>query len=70
MAAMPACLGPTLTLTALTHDQSLIDRLLVSEQVSRLHVGPIPTNEIAWDQPHEGNLFEHLYVRRSLQRAG
>jgi acyl-CoA reductase-like NAD-dependent aldehyde dehydrogenase len=70
MTAMPACLGPTLTLTALTHDQPLIDRLLMSEQVSRLHLGPIPTNEIAWDQPHEGNLFEHLYVRRSLQRAG
>jgi acyl-CoA reductase-like NAD-dependent aldehyde dehydrogenase len=70
MAAMPACLGPTLTLTALTHEQPLLDRLLVSEHVSRLHLGAIPTNDIAWDQPHEGNLFEHLYVRRSLQRAG
>jgi hypothetical protein len=25
--------------------------------------------QIAWDQPHEGNLFEHLYARRALQRA-
>jgi acyl-CoA reductase-like NAD-dependent aldehyde dehydrogenase len=70
MDAMPACLGPTLALTALASDQRLIDRLLESELVSRLNLGPIPTNEIAWHQPHEGNLFEHLYSRRSLQRAG
>jgi hypothetical protein len=25
--------------------------------------------KIAWDQPHEGNLFEHLYARRAFQRA-
>ena len=30
---------------------------------------PIPTNQISWDQPHEGNLFEHLYARRSFQTA-
>ena len=23
---------------------------------------------ISWDQPHEGNLFEHLYARRSFQQ--
>ena len=28
-----------------------------------------PTNQISWDQPHEGNLFEHLYARRSFQAA-
>ena len=37
--------------------------------VDRLNVGPIPTNQISWDQPHEGNLFEHLYARRSFQAA-
>ena len=25
-----------------------------------------PRNRIAWDQPHEGNLFDHLYLRRAL----
>ena len=35
----------------------------------RLNVGPIATNQISWDQPHEGNLFEHLYARRSFQTA-
>jgi hypothetical protein len=38
--------------------------------VNRLNLGPISTMQIAWDQPHEGNLFEHLYVRRALQRIG
>jgi acyl-CoA reductase-like NAD-dependent aldehyde dehydrogenase len=70
MASMPACLGPTLVVTALTSDTALIDRLLASDQVHRLNLGPIQTNRIVWDQPHEGNLFEHLYARRAFQRAG
>ena len=48
---------------------ALIDRLVGSELVGRLNLGPVPTNQIAWDQPHEGNLFEHLYARRAFQKA-
>jgi acyl-CoA reductase-like NAD-dependent aldehyde dehydrogenase len=70
METMPKAMGPTLAAMVLTEDQALIDRLLASDLISRLNLGPIPTNEIRWDQPHEGNLFEHLYVRRSFQRAG
>ncbi len=69
-AALPACLGSTLVVTALTKDQALIDRLLGSDLIGRLNLGPIQTNSIAWDQPHEGNLFEHLYGRRAFQRVG
>ncbi len=67
MSRMPEPLDKTLVLTALTTDRPLIDRLLTSPLVDRLNVGPIPTNQISWDQPHEGNLFEHLYARRSFQ---
>lgn len=67
---IPERLGPTLALTAITEDQALIRRLLGSPLVNRLNLGPISTMQIAWDQPHEGNLFEHLYVRRALQRIG
>ena len=67
MSRMPVPLGKTLVLTALTGDRTLIDRLLASPLVDRLNVGTIPTNQISWDQPHEGNLFEHLYARRSFQ---
>ena len=69
MARMPEPMGKTLVVTALTENRHLVDRLLASSHVDRLNVGPIPTNVISWDQPHEGNLFEHLYARRSFQAA-
>jgi acyl-CoA reductase-like NAD-dependent aldehyde dehydrogenase len=69
MAAMPSCMGPTLVVSALTRDPALIDRLLGSDLIGRLNLGPIQTNTIVWDQPHEGNLFEHLYGRRAFQKA-
>ena len=68
-ARMPEAMGKTLVVTALTSDQALVDRLLASELVDRLNIGGIQTNQISWDQPHEGNLFEHLYARRSFQRS-
>ena len=66
---LPERLGPTLVVTALTEDSRLIEKLIASPLVDRLNIGPIPTMKIAWDQPHEGNLFEHLYARRAFQRA-
>jgi acyl-CoA reductase-like NAD-dependent aldehyde dehydrogenase len=61
-------IGPTLVVTAITNDPVLRRALLASRNAGRLNLGPIPTNHIAWDQPHEGNLFEHLYARRAFQR--
>ena len=69
MQRMPEPMGKTLVVTALTGDRRLVDRLLASSSVDRLNVGPIQTNQISWDQPHEGNLFEHLYARRSFQQS-
>ena len=68
-AAIPQALGPSLVVTAITQNAALINRLLASPFVGRLNLGPIPTNHIQWDQPHEGNLFDHLYARRAFQRA-
>jgi acyl-CoA reductase-like NAD-dependent aldehyde dehydrogenase len=69
--ALPSALGPTLATSAITGDQALVSRLLASPLLHRLNLGPIPTWQVSWDQPHEGNLFEHLYVRRAVQgRAG
>jgi acyl-CoA reductase-like NAD-dependent aldehyde dehydrogenase len=62
-------IGPSLVVTAITNDQQFIDRIVTSPHVDRLNIGAIPTMHIAWDQPHEGNLFEHLYARRAFQRA-
>ncbi|HEY8550666.1 MAG TPA: aldehyde dehydrogenase family protein [Vicinamibacterales bacterium] len=66
---MPECLGHSLVVTAITQNESLIRRLVESPLVDRLNIGPIPTSRIGWDQPHEGNLFEHLYARRAIQRV-
>jgi acyl-CoA reductase-like NAD-dependent aldehyde dehydrogenase len=69
MQRMPEPMGKTLVVTALTRDRRLIERLLASSHVDRLNIGGIKTNQISWDQPHEGNLFEHLYARRSFQQS-
>ncbi|MYK41761.1 MAG: hypothetical protein F4049_16270 [Gemmatimonadetes bacterium] len=61
-------IGPTLVATALTEDEHLTRQLLAASHIERLNLGPIPTHEIAWDQPHEGNLFDFLYQQRALQR--
>jgi acyl-CoA reductase-like NAD-dependent aldehyde dehydrogenase len=67
--SIPRVLGPSLVVTAITHDRKLIERLLASPDVGRLNLGAIPTHRISWDQPHEGNLFDHLYARRAFQCA-
>jgi hypothetical protein len=64
---LPECLGPTLVCTALTNDKRLHQRLLANPHIGRLNLGPISTMKISWDQPHEGNLFDHLYSRRAFQ---
>ncbi len=63
-------MGPTLVATAITGNQQLINQLFASTHVERLNIGSIPTMKISWDQPHEGNLFEHLYRQRALQVTG
>jgi acyl-CoA reductase-like NAD-dependent aldehyde dehydrogenase len=66
---IPSHLGPTLVVTAITKDPKLIQTLVNSPRIDRLNIGALPTNQVSWDQPHEGNLFEHLYARRAFQHA-
>jgi acyl-CoA reductase-like NAD-dependent aldehyde dehydrogenase len=66
---IPKALGPSLVVTAITSDPKLIARLVSASNVDRLNIGPVSTNQVSWDQPHEGNLFDHLYARRAFQRA-
>ena len=37
------------------------------DRIDRLNFGPVPTSRISSDQPHEGNLFLHLYRQRAFQ---
>ncbi|HEX5875207.1 MAG TPA: aldehyde dehydrogenase family protein, partial [Pyrinomonadaceae bacterium] len=62
-------LGPTLVATVITKDPNLIQTLVNSPHIDRLNIGAMATNQVSWDQPHEGNLFDHLYARRAFQQA-
>jgi hypothetical protein len=66
--ALPDCLGPSLVVTCISNDPAFRARFVASPHVDRLNFGPLSTTQIGWDQPHEGNLFEHLYARRAIQR--
>ena len=59
-------LTPSLVVSAVTDDETLRARLLQCPGIDRLNFGPVPTNQVSIDQPHEGNLFEHLYRQRSF----
>ncbi len=66
---MLSVIGPSLVVTAVTKDPAFTAQLLDSPLIERLNLGPISTMKISWDQPHEGNMFEFLYRRRSIERA-
>ncbi len=62
-------IGYTLAATVLSDDPAFIADALACPSIERLNIGPLPTNRLTWDQPHEGNLFTHLYKQRALQHA-
>ncbi|HMQ15921.1 MAG TPA: aldehyde dehydrogenase family protein [Phycisphaerae bacterium] len=66
---IPRRIGRSLVVSAITSDERLTRALMASADVDRLNIGAIPTWQISWDQPHEGNLFEHLYRQRAFQHA-
>jgi acyl-CoA reductase-like NAD-dependent aldehyde dehydrogenase len=68
-ADIPKLLDSSLVVTAITNDPDFIQTLVSSARVDRLNIGALPTNQVSWDQPHEGNLFDHLYGRRAFQHA-
>ena len=67
-ADLPDILGPSLVVTCISNDPAFRARFVASPHVDRLNFGALSTTQIGWDQPHEGNLFEHLYARRAIQR--
>jgi hypothetical protein len=68
-AEMLKLIGPSLVVTAITKDPGFTEQLLESHLIERLNLGPVSTMKISWDQPHEGNMFEFLYKRRSMDWA-
>src|SRR6185436_8230279 len=66
-AQMLDAIGPTLVCTAVTQNESLQRRLLDAVQVDRLNFGRVPTTQLNWRQPHEGNIVEFLFRARAFQ---
>lgn len=62
-------IGYSLAVTAITRDKNFIDALMECPHIDRLNIGPISTMKVSWSQPHEGNMFEFLYKRRSIELA-
>ena len=62
-------MGPTLVCTALTNNETLRRKLIDAVHVDRLNIGPVPTTQLNWLQPHEGNLIDFLFRARAFQTA-
>jgi len=62
-------IGSSLAVSAITKDPKFIEEIMEFPHIERLTIGPGSTMKISWDQPHEGNMFEFLYKRRSIERA-
>ena len=65
--AMIAAIGPTLVATGITRDESFRRALLDATNIDRLNLGPIPTTQLNWLQPHEGNIVDFLFRPRAFQ---
>lgn len=68
-AELPERIGATLVASAITDDAAFQAELMNARNIDRLNLGALPTSRVSWDQPHEGNLFEHLYRQRAFQAA-
>lgn len=60
-------IGSTLVGTILTKDPKFQRELLDAMNIDRLNFGSIPTTQLNWLQPHEGNIVEFLFRSRAFQ---
>jgi acyl-CoA reductase-like NAD-dependent aldehyde dehydrogenase len=62
-------IGPTLVCSAITCKPELRRSLVDATHIDRLNLGPVPTIQLNWLQPHEGNIVEFLFRARAFQSA-
>ena len=60
-------IGPTLVGSAITNDEGFQRQLVAATNIDRLNLGPVPTIQLDWLQPHEGNIVEFLFRPRAFQ---
>lgn len=68
-ARMLDAIGPTLVCSAITRKPEFRRRLLDAVHIDRLNLGPVPTIQLNWLQPHEGNIVDFLFRARAFQTA-
>jgi hypothetical protein len=62
-------IGPTLVCSAITNKPELRRRLIDAVHIDRLNLGAVPTIQLNWLQPHEGNIVDFLFRARAFQTA-
>ena len=62
-------IGQTLVCSAITCNPAFRRALLDAVHIDRLNLGPVPTIQLNWLQPHEGNLIDFLFRARAFQSA-
>jgi len=60
-------IGTTLVGSAITNDDRFQRQLMDATHIDRLNLGPVPTIQLNWLQPHEGNIVEFLFRPRAFQ---
>jgi hypothetical protein len=63
-------IGPTLVCSLVSEDPKLQRQFLDATHIDRLNLGPIPTIQLNWLQPHEGNIVDFLFRARAFQYEG
>ena len=66
-AKMLEAMGPTLVCSAITEKPELRRQLIDAVHIDRLNLGPVPTIQLNWLQPHEGNIVDFLFRARAFQ---
>ena len=66
---MIEAIGPTLVCSAITSSSEFRRRLVDAVHIDRLNLGPVPTIQLNWLQPHEGNIVDFLFRARAFQTA-
>jgi acyl-CoA reductase-like NAD-dependent aldehyde dehydrogenase len=64
---MLEAIGPTLVCSAITEDKKFQRELLDATHIDRLNIGAVPTIQLNWLQPHEGNIVDFLFRARAFQ---
>jgi acyl-CoA reductase-like NAD-dependent aldehyde dehydrogenase len=60
-------IGPTLVCSAITEDAKFQRALAEATHIDRLNLGPLPTIQLNWLQPHEGSIVDFLFRARAFQ---